>query len=305
MTDHGNSTVPELSIVIASVYSRADIVQLLESIRTQRKSRHIEVIVAHGSVEGLSQNLEGQYAEVIFLRFPPKSTLPLLWGAGISRSRGKVIAILDTRTILDEQWIDATLISHEGSDPIVGGAVESTPREKWLDWAAYFCEYGQFMHPLTEGAATELPGNNLSFKRWVLSRGREFIEPAFWKTHWCRQLQREGVQLVAKPSIVVYDKKSYHPGPFLVRRFHHGRCFAGMRGKRVSLCLRGAFLMGSPLLPVLLLGRTIRAVAGKRRYVKEFIFALPFSLLAILCWSLGEFCGYLAGPGKSCQLISQ
>jgi len=303
MTHQGNSPVPELSIVIASVYSTADTVQLLESIRIQRKNRHIEVIVADGSAEGLSQNLEDQYPEVVFLGFPPKSTFPQLWGAGISRSRGKVIAILDTRTILDERWIEATLISHENTAAIIGGVVESIPGKKWLDWAAYFCEYGQFMHPLTAGAATELPGNNLSFKRWVLSKGREFVEPAFWKTYWCRQLQKDGVQLVAEPSIVVYDKKSYDPGPFLVRRFHHGRCFAGMRGQRVSCYLRAAFLVGSPLLPVLFLVRTIRAIARKRRLVKEFVLALPFSVVAILCWSLGEFWGYLTGPGKSCQFV--
>lgn len=45
----------------------------------------------------------------------------------------------------------STQAAHESSDLIVGGAVDPMPQRSLVDWAAYFCEYGQFMLPLTGG----------------------------------------------------------------------------------------------------------------------------------------------------------
>ena len=303
MRDQQNLGVIELSIVIASAHSIHDADQMLRSLRFQQKGRNIEIIVADCSSEGPSADLRTQNPDAMFLQFPLKTPLPALWGGGIAKARGTVIALTDSMCIPDEHWIESILTSHASPDLIIGGVVESLPRRKWLDWAAYFCEYGQFMHPLIDGVVTELPGNNISFKRWVLKKGRAFVEPKFWKTYWCRQLQEEGIQLVSKPSIVVYDKKSYRLIPFLSRRFHHGRCFAGMRCSQLSLSSRILFVVGSPLLPLLFLARLLNTIVRKGRYIKEFIIAFPFSVLAIFSWSLGEFWGYLTGPGRSCRFI--
>jgi hypothetical protein len=210
---------------------------------------------------------------------------------------------MDASSVPDAQWIAATLTAHESSDMVVGGAVDPIPERGLVDWAAYFCEYGRFMRPLKAGVVSELPGNNMAFKRMALERGRRFVEPAFWKTYWCRALQREGVQLCAIPSMVTYDAKSYRLLPFLVRRYHHGRCFAGMRNREISGMMRLLYFLGTPLLPVVSLQRIARPILQKRRYLRQFLFSLPASILAVISWSMGEWCGYLAGPGRSCKYL--
>jgi hypothetical protein len=111
------------------------------------------------------------------------------------------------------------------------------------------------------------------------------------------------VELVSAPSIVVHYRKSFRLLPFTVRRFHHGRCFAGMRMTGASRLTRWAYAAGSLVLPLVLFLRTFRAIASKRRYINKFLLSLPVSVLAIVSWSMGEFFGYLAGPGESCARV--
>ncbi len=195
------------------------------------------------------------------------------------------------------------LKAHEAPHPVIGGSVEPDGLREIVNWAAYFCDYGQFMRPLREGGASELPGNNISVKRWVLEHGKEFVAPQFWKAYWCRRLQAEGIRLHSVPSIVVYYRKSFGFVPYLFHRFHSGRCFAGIRLRELSRLRRAFYVAAAPALPIVLTARMLRRTLGKRRHLTELALSLPISLLAIVCWALGELCGYLTGPGVSCDHV--
>ncbi len=293
---------PELSVIVASTNPLA-LAELLHSLEKQSREASVEIIVATAYGESFTGSRSATYPFAQFIRFPEKTILPVLWGAGIAQAKGQIIAITDTTCELDDEWIAAILETHKSSHPVIGGAVEVRGRRTGLNWAAYFCEYGQFMRPLTHGIVTELPGNNLSFKRRALDIGREFVTNGFWKSYWCQRLQQQGLELYSDPTMIIYDKKTYQFMPFLVRRFHHGRCFAGMRIVRLSAVKRFLYLLLSPLLPLLFLKRLIFSILPKHRYRKELLLTLPFSVLAIVSWSVGEFCGYLAGADNSCSHI--
>jgi hypothetical protein len=227
-------------------------------------------------------------------------------GAGIAASTGEIIAITDSSCVVDEDWlgsIDREQFQHPQCGTIIGGAVEIDGRPRAVEWAAFFCEYAKFMLPLPAGSANEIPGNNLTFRREAIEQAACYAQPEFWKSYWAREMRRLGAQVLASPEMVVRQKKRFEAGAFLVRRFHHGRCFAGMRFAESSLLLRFAYGAGSLLLPVIQLSRVISTILTKRRYVREFCLSFHFVLMAVLAWSLGEFCGYFAGAGKSCSRL--
>lgn len=293
----------KLSVVVASIYSHSVLKKCLDSILANN-GENVEIIVAHNSADEPLADLSAEYADVCFIEFAEKATLPVLWAAGIARSAGEIVAITDSTCIVAENWISEIRTAHQSSDsPVIGGAVEMSDGKNLVDWAAYFCEYGQFMKPLAAGAAEVLPGNNISFKCDVLEKNKQFVENEFWKTYLCRQLQTEGIELMNAPSMLVYYTKSFELMPFLVRRFHHGRCFAGMRIERETVFKRALYAVGTIFLPAVFLVRITAPVLQKRRFVREFLLSLPISVLAILAWSIGETCGYLAGTGKSCEHI--
>lgn len=297
--EHPSSCAP-LSVVVASTRSGIEAAAWLEKLAAQDTEQKVEIIVAHAGADWPTANSQ---RNVTLLPFPAQATLPTLWGAALAQASGEIIAVTEADCTLAPDWIASLRKAHESPALVMGGAVEVIPCQSLLDWAAFFCDYGQFLLPLQEAAATELPGNNLSFKRQALEIGADFITPEFWKTYWCRQLQAAGIVLRATPSVVIYYQKSYRLGPFLWRRFHQGRCFAGLRIVRLSVAFRLLYALGAWLLPFLFLARIVTSIVPKKRYRREFILSLPFAVLAVVSWSVGEFWGYLTGAGTSCRHI--
>ncbi len=293
----------KLSVVVISLYSHALLRNCLESILANEHQDKIEIIVADYYADEPISNLIAKYPNVRFVHFSEKVGIPILSAAGIAQSTGEIIALIDSSCVVDVHWITSILAAHQSPSPVIGGAVEIRGQMKLVDWAAYFCEYGQFMNPLKSGVVDVLPGNNISFKRPALQKGHEYVEPEFWKTYWCEKLKAEGIELISEPTMLIYYAKNFKLVPFLIRRFHHGRCFAGMRVMEAAFSKRAFYLVGSLTLPFIFLYRTVAVVLGKKRFFRELLLAFPFIVLAIVFWSLGETCGYLAGTGKSCEYI--
>src|SRR5262249_25949638 len=98
-------------------------------------------------------------------------------------------------------------------------------------------------------------------------------------------------------------KKPIPIGDFFRTRYDHGRCFAGMRGANFNPARRLVHAVTFPLLPFLFLWRWGSNYWAKRRFRSKFITTLPLQLLLFGSWSVGEFVGYLRGPGNSCKAL--
>jgi len=299
MTD----TKPILSVIITSMTPLHEIIPGLAPIIKQCQDQGMEIILACCSDSDRINTVTTHYPNVILLQLPSEAHLPRLLGVALARATGQVIAITDVTCEIDENWISEILKAHQKSPPVIGGAVEPKGLRSLVAWAAYFCDYGQFMLPFAEGAVGEIPGNNISIKRWALERGKEVMKREFWKTHWCLTLQEKGINLYAVPSIIVSYRKSFHFCQYLERRFHHGRCFGGMRAEKMSQGMRMVYSVFSPLLPILFCVRILRAVLPKRRYLCRLFLSFPIIIQATISWSLGELVGYLSGTGTSCRHV--
>lgn len=293
----------KVSVVIASFYSPAALKDCLESVLANPQNE-IEIIAADCCLRGKRAEMSKQFPAVNFLEFPANAKLPILLAAGIKRASGEIIAITDSSCVVGKDWISAIRRAHRTESPIIGGAVEMFETGASLtDWAAYFCDYAQFMTPAAPGIVEAVPGNNLAVKSEILKRGAEPVENEFWKTLWCRKLQGEGVKLFFEPSISVRCRKTYQLMPFLSRRFHQGRCFAAMRLANEPGGKRALYAFGSVLLPALFLFRAISPVIRRKRFLAKLIFSLPVICLAAVFWACGEAVGYAAGAGNSSARI--
>ncbi len=234
----------------------------------------------------------------------PRQPLPFLWARGIAEAKGEWLVIMETTCPPAPGWLPALPRRTACAPGVFGGAVEMAEGHGVVDWAAYFCEYAPFMRPLsTSGKTFELPGNNICFHRDFLKFGRHYLAPGFWKTYWCGELTRNGIQLHAEPEMIVRFDKRYRPAHFFRRRFHHGRCYAGMRNLQLPGWKRILYAAGSLLLPLVMWGRMLRKFLPKGRLWGRYLAALPCSFLAVLAWAAGEMTGYGLGPGDSCEKI--
>lgn len=77
------------------------------------------------------------------------------------------------------------------------------------------------------------------------------------------------------------------------------RAFAGVRAQSQSTLRRLAYIVGAPLVPVMLLGRITSRVLKKRRKLVQFFMTLPLIVPAFVVMVAGERVGYVMGPGDA------
>lgn len=291
---------PRLSAVVVAFTSGPVLGQCLAALHSQTGVGEIEIVVvfdADGPCAPAATR--AQYPNVRWLSAPPGSTVPRMRTLGITATRGDIVALLEGDCVAEPGWAAAIIAAHETPDVAIGGAVEPAAYATALDWAVYFCEYGRFMLPLRRRAdlALALASNNVTYKREALLRaGGE--TGAFYEFAVHRAWQEAGFPMRTDEAIVVRNVNSWSLPHVTSVPYHHGRAFAGQRfrGRPAWRLLSGVLAVS---LPVLKAGRVIVDTLARRRRLGRLLMALPWIVVFVTSWSLGEVVGYLRGPGDS------
>ena len=290
---------PELSVVIASVNGAAHLDLCLNALARQQGGVRGEVIVTDCCGPSTRELVERKYPEVRLISFDRRLPIPELRAIGIAHSRGPLIAVTEDHCVPPPDWYQRIVTAHRAPYAAIGGAVENASTERLVDWAVFLCEYSRYVNPVPSGVTDDIPGNNVTYKRSALPYIQDLLDAGRWEhfLHW--RLQEVGERLFSDPSVVVYHRKSFGVREFLEQRFHYGRSFAGMRVQGGPLGRRLLFVVGSPALPPLLLWRIGDRLFRRRRHRLIYLKSLPLLGLFMLSWAVGEFVGYLTGPGDS------
>lgn len=290
---------PELTVVIASVNGYRYISQCLASLASLEARDRAEVIVVEGSGDNTAERIIAEYPWAVVLPSPTPKPIPQLRAQGIRAARASIVVTTEDHCVFAPDWFQRILEAHRRfPDAAIGGAVENGACDRMVDWAAYICEYGDFMLPIPADANAALPGPNVSYKREPLEAAcADLLDRGVWENVLHERLADRGQGLRSEPSIVVYHAKIFGFGHFLAQRYYFGRSFAAERVKDKALSTRLFYFLISPILPPLFLVRYARSFIGKGRFVKQLVATLPLQLIFALGWSVGEFMGYGFGDG--------
>jgi len=298
MTSAPSATL-RLSIVIAAWNSEALLRGCLDSLKGQAETPDTELIVAANFDGEIRTACEREFANLKFLALSSETTVPRLRSAGIAAARGEIVALAEDHCSFDRNWCATLKKAHELPYSVIGGSVENSARQRALDWAVYFSDYGRYMLPNQPGEAPFLSGNNVSYKRAALEEVQEQYHDGFFETSVHAELLRRGYRLYLAPAAIVYHNKTYAFGDAFAKCYHLARAFAGRRMFRAGTLKRLTYGAGSLLLPLLLPARIVVRTLRKKRRAKELCLALPFLVVLMAGWAFGEFCGYLLGEGLS------
>jgi Glycosyl transferase family 2 len=293
---------PALSVVIASVNGWDLLEPTLRALDAQPERSRMEVIVVEAVGGSTRQALLDHRPRVEVIAVDVKRTIPALRHLGVIRTKGDLIAILEDHGEVATDWASALLEAHQGPWGAVGGVVENG-REGLVNWAAFFCEYTPYMGPVLEGESTDLPGNNIAYKRPHLLRHAHELEQGRWESWINDKIRLDGVPIASTNRAIVRHIKPFRLGHFLVQRFHFARSYAGMRRVDQSLAKRLIYGVGSLALPGLLTLRVTRQALSKKRHLGRFVASLPLIGLFFTVGAVGEMIGYLIGPGDSLSLV--
>lgn len=292
---------PRLSIIVASKNGRQTIDDCLLSIEKQ-KDNSIEIIVVDQSDDGTSKFVENRFPDVRLIKFPRPALIPELWSAGIAASSGEIIAITIAQFIPADNWITSIIETLKPPYSAVGGAIENSDTAFLRDWALYFCRYSNYMLPFAKREVNDMAGDNAAYNRDALEPYKETFEKGFWENMVNAAMVKDGLKILLTPDIVAVHKKSFGVIPFSVQRFSHGYHYGKDRLPDLLIIKRFIYILISPLIPLVHFKRILQRVLQRNRHKVKLALSSPMLFLFIMCWSLGELCGYISGIFRKNEL---
>jgi glycosyltransferase involved in cell wall biosynthesis len=289
---------PLLSIIIPSYNSGYLLERCLESLRDQKTDKRFEIIVVDSSPNGLTRGIGERFPKVRWYQFPERKFCGDARNFGLSVTRGEIIAFIDVDCRAEPNWIDNILKAHQSPHLAIGGAIANGNPDSFIGWAAYFCEFSQWMPNTPSKPLKDIAGANMSYKRKAFEIFGPLIEGTYssdTEFHW--RLGRKGHDLQFDPSMLVSHHNIHQLGKFLRHEFEHGRSFAKVRmiSQDFSKWRRLFYGTFSFLIPGWLLLKIGLRNSKNRIYLSHFLKAWPLLMLGLISWSLGEYAGYIRG----------
>ena len=289
---------PSLSVVIASRNAERTIEACLSSLRGQETNEDFETIVVDSSTDRTAELIEQGFPQVRLYRFAERKFCGDARNIGVSRARGQIIALTDADCRASKTWVDEVLRAHRSPYLAIGGAIASAEPANLVGWAAYFCEYSNWMPRSEPRSLDDIAGANMSYKRGAFDRYGPFLEGTYCSDsefHW--RLGRDHHRLRFLPNIVVFHHSIDDFGEFVAHEFEHGASFARVRtrARGFSRPRRLVYVLLGPLIPFKVMFQVLRNNLENRVYLYHFLRALPLVTLGILSWSAGEVVGYADG----------
>lgn len=284
---------PTVTVVVASRRERALLDACLASLRPQCREHGAGIVVARAGTPQEVAELGRAYPDVRFVAAPGDATIPQLRGQGLAEADGDIVALTEDHCVAAPDWVAQFAAAPRGSD-VVGGAMGNARRERALDWAAYFSEYGFFAGGGDRAAgAPTLTGANVAYRRRVVDAVVDLARSGEWENVVHSRLAASGRTLTFLKTAAVYQNDTYRFWDFCRNRYEHGRDYARRRLLDTGGARRWIFLAGSIALPVLLTARVAGAVSRADR--RAFFRSLPLTFAFLTAWAAGEAAGYFLG----------
>lgn len=290
---------PRLTIVIAVKGGEANLSSILQHlVSPNREAVEVLFCVAGPMPEALRSGAGFRLIEA-----DAADLVPQLWRDGFLASQADRVALTTAQFTPPEAWVDGLLAADLDQWAGVGGPIESDAENNPVRWAAYFLRYWKFAPPVRLGAVDEIAADNAVYRRAEVMKHPDLLAAGFWEPSFHARFRADGQRLCLDERLISIYRGHDSVGVFSRQRFAHGREYAVTRGRRRSRAAAFAYLLATPLLPPLLLGRIGSKAVQQRALLVRMALALPWLLLFVMAWSLGEAAGYLdaafapRGPG--------
>jgi hypothetical protein len=300
---------PVLSVVVAVVSdtvqaaNTAHLRPCLSALAQQVDAPPFEIVVPHHpSLVGLEE-LRQDFPQVRFLRIGDLTRYTGLPGnrehhnelraRGIAAARGQIVALIEDHGVADPHWCARLCSAHAAPVAAVGGPIENGV-QRLLNWAVYFCDFGQYHNPAEPLETFVISDANVSFKRSALESIRPVWRDVFHEGAVNHVLQMRGERMILSPDIpVCQNRLRLDLGTAIRERWVWGKSYGAGRG--LTGVSRLMWVALSLALPCLVLARLTAKIMAKRGQFGMFCRAFPITALLATTWCLGEMAAYVCG----------
>lgn len=269
----------------------------LEALAAQSVASEIEVVVVDTRPElGGIRPPEGLNARILggdSLSFGEARAL------GARSAGGEIVAYLEDHCYPERGWAEALISSYRGPWASVGYAVgNANPGLRTR--ITHLAHYGEWERPLP-GAATSLPGNNVSYRRDVLlGCGGDLPALLMADYNLHARLRRAGSPLAIEPAArVLHENETLIDG--CCSAVAYSRVLAVERARlegwgRARRLRHAATILG--LGPLLRLARLVQTTGARPLRLLQIVVFSPVIVVQYLSSAVGESVGCLFGLGN-------
>jgi hypothetical protein len=289
---------PPISVVISSIQgwpaTKRPILLAAESVRGTGG----ELIVADGS--GRPAPSQAEVGDSVrWLKFPGQSNFQLRERA-YEAATGDIVAVTEDHVVVPADWAERLIRAHAAHPEAlaVGGSVENAATESTIDWASFLVVQSAVAAPIRSGRARRLSGAvNVAYKRAALEGLNDFGGLGAMDGLHQRSLLASGAVLMNDDTIRVRHDQALSFRNHTLGHFHAGRTMSGFKRRQLGI-VDVIRIMGAPFVPMARYVRTVLLLAP-RGYGRLLIRCTPAMLWLLYAQGLGQFIGYLFGPGDS------
>ena len=284
---------PALSIVIAVQYAQRNLEEIVQKLAVQAHP-DVEFIFCYTNLDPGTKDIVPEADNVRLICVPEDSLIPHLWRDGILAAHHDNVAVTTAHCVPDSGWvgrlIQEDLVEYVG----VGGVIDVVPKPDGKSAAIQILRYIAYASPQRARVVDEIAADNAVYRRGDIIRYHDLLQKGFWEPSFHARFRAEGLKLCIDPLLKVEHRNCYSARQFFLQRLAHGREFGLARAGNLSVLKRIFLVVLSPGLPILFLMKIMDRVRKKREYRPLMLRGLPWLLLFLAGWGMGEARGYLS-----------
>ena len=293
LPSHNAASRPRVAVAIVCICGAEHLDRCLAALKAQEGAPPFQVMVACDPLIPGIEAVARRHPEArIFANAVERTSLELA-SAVLRACDADVLLLTEDHCVPRQDWVKLMLAARAPGRAVVGGRVEMRGNASAVNWAFYFVDFFRYAAPVSEGPSPTLTVCNVAYDREKLDAVRDLWRVRFEEPAVHGALRERFGALWLVPDSEVAMRRSVSLRAALYERYAFGRIFGHTRIEHVSDARRWLYAALAPALPALLLGRmtakALRSAALARAFVRSFV---PLVLM-VLCWSWGEWLGYL------------
>jgi hypothetical protein len=301
VADACRAVTPALSVIIPA--DRWGTVRaVVERLCRQTVAGRLELVLVTPDVGTLRADMGKvpQLAAVRVIEVASINPLAAALVAGLTAATAPVVVMGETHIYPHPGWAAALLDGHaEGWAVVVPGFDNANPRGA-LSWSGFLADHGHWGVGMPVGEVRSFPIHNVAFRCDVLLEFGERLEQVLSPgNEMALGVRERGHRVYFQPAARIDLVNLSRLKPWLHERWLAGLLVAANRRARWSWGRRLVYTCAAPLIPFVLLARTVPAVRAAARRVRVPVGTVPMMVLGAMVHGAGEMVGYARGAGNA------